>query len=267
MPRATAAPAVMPFDIRLMNRAAGAIFVVAALVLSGALLAALARASWFTLREIRIDGETARSSVATLRANAAPKLAGNFFTFDIERGREAFESVPWVRRAVVRRVWPNRLEVTLEEHHAAALWQGESGNDLLVNRQGEVFDANLGDVEDEGLPRLSGPAGSSGAMLAMHVRLGQALASLGDGVRIDQLVLSGRGSWRATLASGAVIELGRGDEGEVVRRAERFARTVGQVSARFEQRALQYADLRHADGYALRLQGISTTASAPVVKR
>jgi cell division protein FtsQ len=267
MPRAAPAPVVMPFDVRLMNRAAGALFVVAALVLLGALLAALARAPWFTLREIRVDGETARSSVATLRANAQPKLAGNFFTFDIDRGREAFESVPWVRRAVVRRVWPNRLAVTLEEHRAAALWQGESGNDLLVNSHGEVFDANLGDVEDEGLPRLSGPAGSSGAMLAMHARLGEALAPLGEGARIEQLALSGRGSWRATLGSGAVIELGRGDDAQVVQRAERFVRTVGQVSARFDQRPLQYADLRHADGYALRLQGISTTASAPVIRR
>ena len=39
--------------------------------------------------------------------------------------RDSFETVPWVRRAVVRRVWPDRLAVRLEEHRAVALWVGE----------------------------------------------------------------------------------------------------------------------------------------------
>jgi len=265
MPRAAASAATpLPFDIRLMNRGAGAIFVVAALALLAAGLAALVRAPWFTLRAIEVDGETHRSSLATLRANATPKLAGNFFTFDIAQGRAAFESVPWVRRAVVRRIWPDKLAVTLEEHRAVALWQGESGNDLLVNHHGEVFDANLGDVEDEDLPRLAGPAGSSAAMLAMHARLGAALAPLA--ARIVELKRSGRGSWRAELDNGGAIEFGRGDA-EVITRAERFARTYTQVADRFEQRPLQYADLRHADGYALRLQGISTGREAPAAKK
>jgi cell division protein FtsQ len=265
MPRKPAAtPAPMPPDIRLMNRAAAWLFVLAALALLAAAVGAIARAPWFTLRAIEVDGETTRSSVATLRANAVHRLRGNFFSLDMASAREAFESVPWVRRATVRRVWPNRLAVTLEEHRAAALWQGESGNDLLVNTHGEVFDANLGDVEDEALPRLSGPVGRSAAVLAMHARLSASLAPLG--AAIEALALSGRGSWRATLASGAVIELGRGED-EVIARAERFARTYAQVAERFEQRALQYADLRHADGYALRLQGISTTASAPTARR
>ena len=37
--------------------------------------------------------------------DALPRLSGNFFSVDLQAGRKAFESVPWVRRAVVRRVW------------------------------------------------------------------------------------------------------------------------------------------------------------------
>ena len=51
----------------------------------------------------------------------------------------------------MRRVWPNRIAVHLEEHHPAAFW----GDDKLVNTEGEVFEANLGDVEDDNLPTLS----------------------------------------------------------------------------------------------------------------
>ncbi len=54
------------------------------------------------------------------------------------------------------------------------------------------------------------------------------------------------------------MQLGRGSEDELVARSERFLRTLGQVTDRF-QRDLEHADLRHADGYAVRLRGITTT--------
>jgi cell division protein FtsQ len=260
------AAATLPFDVRAMNTVASLVFALAALALLAALIAWLLRAPLFTLRSIALDGELARSNLATVRANAVPRLAGNFFSIDLERGRAAFESVPWVRQAVVRRVWPNGLAVTLEEHRAAALWQGERGNERLVNSQGEVFEANLGDVEDENLITLAGPEGSSRAMLAMQRRLADALAPLS--LKIDSLKLSARGSWHAELDSGADLELGRGSEDELAARTERFVRTLGQATERFadasgQQRALIAADLRHPDGYALRLRGVSTAAPAP----
>ena len=46
----------------------------------------------------------------------------------------------------------NELRVTLEEHRPAAYWEHDDRDDQLVNTFGEVFDANVGDVEDEHLP-------------------------------------------------------------------------------------------------------------------
>jgi cell division protein FtsQ len=85
--------------------------------------------------------------------------------------------------------------------------------------------------------------------------------------RVKLLRLSPRGSWRAELESGARLELGRGDEAEVLARVERLARTLGEVSRRFgdasdRARALVAADLRHADGYALRLAGVATASGS-----
>lgn len=257
------APTEPALDVQLMNGVSLLIFAVAALVLAAALVAWLTRASLFTIRSITLETELARSNLATLRASALPKLSGNFFSFDLDRGRAAFESVPWVRRAVVRRVWPNGLAVALEEHQPAALWQGEGGSERLVNSHGEVFDANLGDVEEEGLVTLSGPQGSSQAMLGMQRQLAEILSPIE--LRVETLRLSSRGSWRAELDSGATIELGRGLDADVAERAARFVRTLGTVQQRFAgagPRALLAADLRHPDGYALRLRGVSTTSLA-----
>jgi cell division protein FtsQ len=216
------------------------------------------RSPLLPIKGIQLDGDLLRNSVPTIRANAAPRLAGNFFSVDLQAGRKAFESVPWVRRAVVRRVWPDRLVVRLEEHKAAALWETEEGDDRIVNTFGEVFDANVGDVEDESLPTFAGPGGTAAQMLAFYRRLQPVLAR--SDMVIERLHLSGRGSWRANLDSGAALELGRGSDVEVAERTERFVRTLAAATAQWRA-PLEYADLRHADGYALRLRGVSTSAS------
>lgn len=252
----------LPGEVRLLNVTASLLFVVGALLMGAMLLMWLMRQPVFSIKSVRVEGEVARNSVSTIRANALPQLAGNYFTLDLARGKQAFEAVPWVRQAIVRRVWPNRLSVQLEEHRAVAYWSTRDGDDQLVNAQGEIFQANLGDVEDEGMPTLQGPEGSAPEMLAMYHALLPVFEKLD--MTLDTLRLSGRGSWRAEFDSGAEVEIGRGTQQEVVERSERFVATVTQVIARY-QRPLVYADLRHNEGYALRLKGISTisTTTAP----
>lgn len=252
--------ASLPGDVRVMNALSGSMAAGVAVLLLAALVAWAARQPVFAISEIEIGGEVTRSSIATIRANAAPRLSGNFFTVDLDAARRAFESVPWVREATVRRVWPNRLEVLLQEHRPAALWDGADG-DRLVNTFGEVFQANPGDVEDEGLPTLRGPEGSASRMLATWRRLAPLVEPLGK--PLAALELSGRGSWRARLGDGATLELGRGDEEELATRLERFARSFPEVAQRYEGRALLQADLRHDEAYAIRLQGIETTTEPP----
>jgi cell division protein FtsQ len=253
----------LPHDVRLMNATALALGLVAAALVAATAVLWLARQPFFAIRAITVEGDVARNSVSTIRANALSKVAGNFLTMDLAAAKRAFESVPWVRLAVVRRVWPNRLRVQLEEHRPVAVWGSESGSDKLVNSFGEVFEANIGDVEDDALPTLSGPGGSSAHVLAMLGRVDAGLAPLG--AHVEELAYSGRGSWQATLDNGAVVELGRGSDDDVLARTARFVATVDQVTSRY-QRPLQYADLRHHDGYAVRLKGVSTTTSADADK-
>jgi cell division protein FtsQ len=249
-----------PLDVRLMNATATLLFVVVACMLFAASCWWAVRHPLFALTRITVEGDVAHNSAATLRANVAPRVAGNFFTVDLAQARRAFEDIPWVRRAVVRREFPNRLRVSLQEHHPVALW-GAEGASTLVNSFGEVFEANIGDVELDGLPRLAGPQDQSAQILATYRRLAPLVERLD--LTLDQLTLTGRGSWRAVLDSGARIEMGRGTPDEVMQRAERFVQTITQAASRYGRRpeALVAADLRHTDGYAIELRGVSTVSA------
>jgi len=74
------------------------------------------------------------------------------------------------------------------------------------------------------------------------------------------VVLTGRGGWTLHLDSGAIVELGRGTLDEVAARSRRFVHTITQVTSKYGRRpeALVTADLRHADGYAIKLRGVAT---------
>jgi cell division protein FtsQ len=256
----TAAPAsALPVDVRLMNAIAVGVFALALVALVAAGFAWVARRPQFQFGDVRLEGDLQRNSVTTVRANAMPHLAGNFFTMDLGRARAAFEQVPWVRRAVVRRVWPDKLVVALEEHQPVALWEGDENSDKMVNSHGEVFEANVGDVEDDSLPQFAGPDGTSAQVLDMYRRLQPMFAAMD--AEVTALRLSGRGSWKVDLDDGAAVELGRGTQEEVAERTTRFIRTLPQVLHKFNA-PLESADLRHAEGYAVKLKGLSVNADA-----
>ena len=244
----------LPPDVRFMNTLSVLLGLVFAAMVLGLGVAWLIRQPVLNLSAIRVGGDLTHNNAVTLRANVAPKLAGNFMTVDLDAARVAFETAPWVRRAVVQREFPNRLKVVLLEHKAVAYW-GPEGDARLVNNYGEVFEANPGDVETEELPLLNGPKGQAPLVLQAYLGLFPLFEEM-DAV-LEQLQLSSQGSWRAQLDSGAVIELGHGSLVEVQSRTRRFIDTAVQVSSRFG-RDVESADLRYGSGYALKLRGVTT---------
>lgn len=248
-----------PLDVRLMNTTATVLFVGLALAALWACGGWLLRQPVFAVGRITVEGELNHTSAMSLRANVAPQLVGNFFTLDLEAARRAFEQVPWVRRAQVRREFPSGLRVALEEHDVAALW-GAEGSGMLVNRHGEVFEADDSELDDVGLPRLSGPPERAAEMLQMVRQLDAALLPLGFAV--DTLELSAHSGWRMQLASGATVVLGGGEPAQVLERVRRLVRTLPRVAQEQgrSSAALEHADLRHPGGYALRLRGVTTVS-------
>jgi len=233
------------------------LFSLACLLCIGSAMTWLLRHPAFSIQGITVKGDVAHSNAVTLRANVLPQLSGNFFTLNLLQARQAFEQIPWIRSALVRREFPNRLSVTLSEYLPVAQWSSE-GDGQFLSAEGAVFEVNADEVDTELLPTLKGPEAQAKTVLEMYKFLKPMMAKMD--MSLDKLELSQRGSWTAQLESGAHIELGHGSQQEVGDRLQLFFKTLTQVSSRYGRTAtsLLSADLRYESAYALRLRGVST---------
>jgi len=184
----------------------------------------------------------------TVRNGVVGKIRGNFFTADLEQVRATFETVPWVRRATVRREWPNALVVEVEEHEALGTW-GDEGR--LLSVKGDVFTANIAEADDEQtLPEFDGPVGSEKDVLARFNELRTSFAKVA--LVPHALSLSNRYAWTVKLDNGMSVELGREQDRNTLNK--HVARLVGvypQLVARLQEGRIDTIDMRYPNGLAL----------------
>jgi len=222
---------------RQLNILAGFLVGLVVLAVSLTALQMALRSPLWPIREVTIQGELQHTMRSEIEAALVDRVSGNFFSVDVDAVRAALERLPWVRQAAVRRVWPDRLEATLEEHVALARW----GESALVNTHGERFVGGSKAV----LPRFSGPRGSESEMTRRYARFSELVAPLG--ARVDEVNLTPRLAWQLKLNNGVRLALGR-DADAAEARLERFVQSAAKGIARND-----YVDLRYPNGFALRL--------------
>lgn len=248
-------------DVRRLNAAANALFALALLAVLAMGVHWLAHRPLFTLRAITIEAAKGTQleyvSSTLLRTSVLQHLRGGFFTVNLDAVRSGFESVPWVRRATVRRVWPNRLLVTVEEHRPMALW----GDGRLMNTHGELFTANLAEAEEAGpLPQFAGPEGSHPAVLQRYADLTRWLTPLQR--KPVAVSLSPRYAWSARLDDGSTLLLGREQGVPLEMRVARWVAVYPRVRTRLE-RQTDVVDLRYPNGFAVRAHGAAGDLDGP----
>jgi len=192
----------------------------------------------FPLREVEVEGQLSHVSREQIQLIVAKHLKGNFFTLDLIKARDAFEKLPWARHVSLRRRWPDKLEVSIEEHQALARW----GSVALVNSHGELFHAASG----SDLPVFYGPGDGVMEVASQYTEFSKALKPAN--LEISALTLTPRRAWQVTTSNGMVMELGRV---EMQTRLEKFAEVYTTTIAGLNKR-ISYADLRYPNGFAVR---------------
>jgi cell division protein FtsQ len=222
----------------------------AALTLAGlvsAMVVWAARQPYFALREVVVSAPLERANAAQFEAIVRSDLTGTFLTLDLDRARATLAQVPWVRSVALRRQWPGRLEIVVEEHVALARWNDTS----LVNVQGEVFDAPC----RCSLPQFDGPDGHANEVATQYRDWSARLAPLE--LTLDRIRLSPRGGWQLHAVNGQsalTLELGREDtDARLDRFVAAHARTLGLLNRTGTR--VDYVDLRYRNGFVARVPG------------
>lgn len=234
-----------------MNLVSGSLILLASAMFGVAAFKLAVKLPLFGLREVVVVSPMAHVTLAQLQYVADSSLHGNFFTVDLEKARKAFENLPWVRSAQLRRRWPGTIEVILEEHVALAYWRSvDSGDTRLVNNFGELFDA----AANDSMPVFSGPPEAAGMMLGQMRHFNELLQPMQR--KIVALSLSGRHAWQIRLDDGMLLELGkdRAEQGSrsLDDRLVRFVALWPQTREKFGK-PVSMADLRYQSGFAVRL--------------
>lgn len=256
--------ASLSITYRHINFIANVLTVLAVSALAVSALIWVIRLPYFAVNTVKIEEVDNQPLVyvtpSTVSATIAGRLKGNFFTINLDESRALLETAPWVRRVQVKRVWPNTLQVKIEEHQPLAYWNESD----MINTWGEPFAANEAVlVEGTQLPQLNGPENSVRLVVQRYGDVTQWLSPLG--LSIQQLSLSPRYAWEVVLSDGLRLQLGRDPAADIAdlhgtsgaedfaRRLERFVQAWPTLNERVDGRVIERADLRYSNGFAIRL--------------
>ncbi len=221
----------------LLRSIANTLFALSALaILYGAIYYTVHLPNLFPIQSVRMSVAPEKIVATEVLQVIRSEVRGNFFTMDIERLRRSVEKLPWVRNVSIRREFPNRLVMEVEEHQVLAHWN----NGALVNRQGEIFVA----TSEQVLPSFIGSDEVSHEVTEQYAQLNRQLAPLN--LQATQVALSARHAWQVRLSNGMVLELGRDDIGQ------RLARFVSVYPYSLTAMGgVRYVDLRYPKGFAV----------------
>ena len=216
----------------------------------------------FALKQIQVEpvaGQTLKHiNKAIVKRQVLETVQGNFFSVRLEDVKRGFESMPWVRHANVRRVWPNGLIVSIEEQKPFGTWGGPDTHEL-VNHYGEIFTGRVSEIGDDiRLVDFHGPDDAGKEVMSLYEKASNWFKPWG--AEIVSLALTERYAWHIKLSNGMKVEFGRDEESSdktlTEERVARLFKYWPQVQERWSNR-IDAIDLRYANGFAVHLSAVS----------
>jgi cell division protein FtsQ len=169
---------------------------------------------------------------------AALELEGarTLLTFDAGAAQARIQQLPWIKRASIERIVPDRIDVRVTERVPFAVWR-EGERSWLVDRAGRRLQIAPADVMP-GLPRVSG-AGAAEEAAALYALLGD-FPQVARKLEVAERI--GDRRWTLHLKGGAGVELPASGEAEALSRLARMLESglggAGRIDLRAPARVL-----------------------------
>jgi cell division protein FtsQ len=161
---------------------------------------AAASAAGFRIAAVSLSGENHVSRREIFAAAGVTDRASLLF-LDVEAARTRLRAIPWIAEAGVRKLYPDRLQITVTERDAFALWQHE-GNVSVISADGTVV-GPIADWHFAHLPLVVGPNAATRAR--EFLALLDAHPEIREQVRASVFVAGRR--WNLKLKNGLDVRL------------------------------------------------------------
>ena len=185
--------------------------------------------------------KVAKVEVKTIAQNY---MHDGFFTVDLGAFEEQLNDIPWVYRATIKRQWPSKVIINIDEQQPYFRW----GDRHLINKYGQVFFVGNTQAYKQ-LPLLEGTTGRERQIIELYYRYSEGFKKVG--AKIESFKEDARYDKEILLASGIAINLGREQTDKQIKRClNSFA-----MFSKAEREAITSIDLRHSNGFAVSWNG------------
>jgi cell division protein FtsQ len=192
------------------------------------------------IRYVRTEGIFQYLSKDEIKSSLSPYMMGNIFDVDVQAIQEVVSDLPWVKSAKVQRVWPDTIDIKVQERKAYVRW----GSNSLLTENGELFTPNH--VEQfKSLIFLDGPKDQEAKTLEIMKGVNTALED--QALTLREFAINSREAWTIKLNNGLRILLGR--SGQLLK-LQRFLDAI-PVIGKEKMLAMDTVDLRYPNGFAV----------------
>lgn len=189
---------------------------------------------------VTIEGKVQYTSHKTLLNTVRQHINDGFFALNSQQLKQSLLDLPWIDEVDVRRSWPDKLIIHVNEYQAMASWNAKQ----MISTDQQVF-TPTGHHLPTGLPHLLGPDDSVDEVLAFYQAITQSLKPLQ--LSVKRLELSPRHNWLVTLSNGLKITLGKQ---QTEQRWQRFIYLYPKI-IEGNSRQADSVDLRYSNGLAV----------------
>ena len=191
------------------------------------------------IRTIQLAGSFENLDQHEVESTLAGYIGQGFFSLDIREMQRKLNASPWTESVSIRRIWPDKLRVTITEKKPVARWDG----DHLLSESARVYPADTAAFGH--LPLVNAEGHEPAWALEQFYRLQARFEGVDE--RLVALRVDTRGAVEVELINGLQIKLGRSD---IERKMNRLASIyTEQILPRREQ--ILRLDLRYSNGFAV----------------
>jgi cell division protein FtsQ len=192
------------------------------------------------IRYVRTEGIFQHLSKEEIKTALLPLVTASIFDADMQKIHETVTQLAWVKNASIERVWPDTIDIKVQERKAYVRW----GHNGLLTEYGELFTPN--NVEQfQDLLLVNGPKQQEAKTLEIMKGVKTALED--QALELAEFKVNDREAWEIKLKTGLEIVLGRTGQ---LKKLQRFLDTL-PVLGEEKIAAMALVDLRYPNGYAV----------------